>query len=200
MQAQVTEVANSWKMRDFITLAIFNVVMIIILTFCSIFTAVSPLIVGGITALLNGPIYMVMSNKIGKRGVLFYSLIINGLYFLAYGYVYYLITFAVVGIVCELVMWKTDSYRNLAKNTTGFAIFSVGYTLCGVMPLIFFREQYLAIVAKGYTPEQLEHMVYYFGTPSMVVLMSIISAAGALAGCYIGNLLFHKNVKKAILV
>ncbi|MEJ8547867.1 MptD family putative ECF transporter S component [Brevibacillus borstelensis] len=199
MHTQPLAVQNRWKMRDFITLAIFNVVMLIIMTICPIFTVVSHLVVGGATALLNGPLYMVMSNKIDKRGVLFFTCIITGLYFVAFGYVYYLLTLAVIGIICELIVWGRDAYKNPVRNAIGYAVFYVGYSLCGVVPLIFFREQYLAVVKKGYSPEQLETMLYYFETPSMILLMCAISAVGGLAGCFIGNRLMKKHVKKAKL-
>lgn len=127
MQTQVATVQNNWKMRDFITLAIFNVVMLIIMTIYPIFTVVSYLVVGGAAALFNGPIYMVMSNKIDKRGVLFFTCIITGLYFVAFGYAYYLLTLAVIGIICELVLWGGDAYKNPVRNAIGYAIFYVGW-------------------------------------------------------------------------
>ncbi|AYK05227.1 MULTISPECIES: MptD family putative ECF transporter S component [Brevibacillus] len=200
MQTQTEISQNRWKMRDFITLAIFNVVMLIIMTICPIFTVVSYLVVGGAAALFNGPIYMVMSNKINKRGVLFFTCIITGLYFVAFGYAYYLLTLAVIGIICELILWGGAAYKSTVRNAIGYAIFYVGWSLCGVVPLIFFREQYLAILKKSYSPEQLEAMLYYFDTPSMILIMCTISAIGGLVGCFIGNLLMKKHVKKAKLV
>ncbi|TGV05959.1 hypothetical protein EN829_053945, partial [Mesorhizobium sp. M00.F.Ca.ET.186.01.1.1] len=47
MQAQTLAVPNRWTMRDFITLAIFNVIMLIIMTFCPAVSVISPLLVGG---------------------------------------------------------------------------------------------------------------------------------------------------------
>lgn len=199
-QAQLSTVQNRWRIRDFITLAIFNVVMIIIITICPIFTVASYLIVGGVTALLNGPIYMVMSNKIDKRGILFFTALITGLYFMAYGYVYFLVTLAVIGIISELVVWGGDAYKSPVRNAIGYAIFYVGYSLCGVIPLIFFREQYVEVLTKSYSQAALDEMLYYYGTPSIVVIMCAISAAGAIIGCLAGNLLLKKHVKKAKLV
>ena len=45
MQAQTLAVPNRWTMRDFITLAIFNVIMLIIMTFCPAVSVISPLMV-----------------------------------------------------------------------------------------------------------------------------------------------------------
>lgn len=200
MQAQTELVQTNWKMRDFITLAIFNVVMLIIMTVTPIFTVVSYLVVGGATALFNGPIYMVMSNKINKRGVLFFTCIITGLYFVAFGYAIYLLVLAVFGIICELILWGKNAYHNPVRNAIGYTVFYVGWTLCGVVPLIFFRKQYMAILEKSYTPEKLQSMLYYFDTPSMILIMCAISIVGGLLGCFVGNLLMKKHVKKAKLV
>lgn len=200
MQAQTLAVPSRWTMRDFITLAIFNVIMLIIMTFCPAVSIVSPLLVGGITALLNGPFYMVMSNKIRKRGTLFLTAIITGLYFVGFGYANYLLTLAVMGLIGELILWGKDAYLSSVRNAIAYAVFYVGYTLCGVVPLIFFRESYMATLEKGYTPEQIVDMLYYFDTPSMILLMCAISAAGGLLGAYFGHLMLKKHVKKAKLV
>ncbi|ELK42503.1 MptD family putative ECF transporter S component [Brevibacillus agri] len=199
MEAQVSPLQNRWTLRDFITLAIFNVVMLIIITFCPIFTFASYLIVGGITALLNGPLYVVMANKINKRGVLFLSSIITGLYFVAYGYAYFLLVLGVMGIICELVLWGQEGYKNPVRNAIAYALFYVGYSLCGMVPLIFFRDEYIATLSKSYSKVALDEMLYYYGTPSMAITMCLISAAGGLVGVMIGNMLFRKHVKKAKL-
>ncbi|MFJ6208883.1 MptD family putative ECF transporter S component [Lysinibacillus sp. NPDC092081] len=201
MQVQNQSFNNKWSTKDYITLAIFNVVMLVILTMVTTVThALSYLIGGGAAALFNGPIYMVMSNKINKRGILFYTSIIMGLFFLIFGFIHFLITMVAVGILCELVMWGNNSYKNTFRNGIGYSIFYVGFSLCGVVPLVFFREQYMATLAKSYSQEQLDNLLLSYGTPSMVVIMCIISIVGALTGCLMGGQLLKKHVKKAKLV
>ncbi|MDR0270432.1 MptD family putative ECF transporter S component [Paenibacillus sp.] len=205
MQTQINAIHNTvnnkWNTRDYITLAIFNVVMLVVLTLITTLThALSYLIGGGFAALFNGPIYMVMSNKINKRGILFFSSIILGLFFLAFGFIHFLITMAVVGILCELIMWGNNTYKNTLRNAISYGIFYVGYSLCGVVPLVFFKEQYVAILEKSYSQDQLASLLYNYETPSLVVTMCFISVAGGFAGCFIGNLLLKKHVKKAKLV
>lgn len=199
MEAAVSPLQNRWTLRDFITLAIFNVVMLIIMTICPIFTFASYLVVGGITALLNAPLYVVMSNKINKRGVLFFTSVITGLYFIAYGYAYFLLVLACMGIVGELVLWGKDGYKNPVRNAIAYALFYVGYSLCAIVPLIFFRDAYIATLSKSYSKVAMDKMLYYYSTPSMAITMLAISAAGGLLGCLIGNVLFKKHVKKAKL-
>ncbi|MFS0820730.1 MptD family putative ECF transporter S component [Bacillus sp. 1P02SD] len=192
---------NKWEMRDYITLAIFNVVMLVILTIITSLTnTFSFLIGGGIAALVNAPIYMVMSNKINKKGILLFSSIILGLFFLAFGFLYYLITMAAIGILCELIMWGKDAYKNTFRNAIGYSIYNVGYCLCGVVPLVFFREQYVATLEQSYSQVQLDDLLHYYGSPSWFLIICIITVLGAVAGSFIGHLLLRKHVKKAKLV
>ncbi|GEB35116.1 MULTISPECIES: MptD family putative ECF transporter S component [Brevibacillus] len=200
MQAQTLAVPNRWTMRDFITLAIFNVIMLIIMTFCPAVSVISPLLVGGLTGLLNGPFYMVMSNKIRKPGALFLTAIITGLYFVGFGYANYMLTLAVIGLIGELILWKKDVSVHSARNAIAYGIFYVGYSLCGVVPLIFFRDSYMAILKKTYSAAAIENMLYYFDTPKMILLMCSISLVGGLLGAYFGHLMLRKHVKKAKLV
>jgi energy-coupling factor transport system substrate-specific component len=188
-------------MRDYITLAIFNVVMLVVLIVVTAFThAISYLIGGGVVALFNGAIYMTMANKINKRGILFFSSILMGLFYLAMGFVHFLITMAAFGVVCELLMWGKNAYRNTFRNSIGYSFYYVGFSLCGVVPLVFFKEHYVATLAKNFSQNELDHLLFSYGTPSLVVLMCGISIAGGFAGCFIGNLLLKKHVKKAKLV
>lgn len=201
LQVQRKTSTKKWKMRDFITLAIFNAVMLIVITVNGMFAyPINYLIGAGIIALINGPIYMVMASKINKRGVLFFSALLSGLFFVAFGQVYFLVIFAITGLLCELIMWGGGGYRQPVRNAAAYSLFYVGYTLCGVVPLIFFREQYVAGLEKRYSPEALADMLYYYETPSMILIMCGITIVGAVGGCLLGHKLLHKHVKKAKLV
>lgn len=201
LQVQGKTSTKKWKMRDFITLAIFNAVMLIVITVNGMFAyPINYLIGAGIIALINGPIYMVMASKINKRGVLFFSALLSGLFFVAFGQVYFLVIFAITGLLCELIMWGGGGYRQPVRNAAAYSLFYVGYTLCGVVPLIFFREQYVAGLEKRYSPEALADMLYYYETPSMILIMCGITIVGAVGGCLLGHKLLHKHVKKAKLV
>lgn len=195
-----------WTINDFVTLAIFNGVMIILMIGITLIAMVALTPAGaylagaGVIALFNGSVYMVMANKIGKRGVLFFTSLITGLFFLMIGQVYYLVTLVILGSICELLMGGTDTYKRTLRNAIGYAAFYISYSLCGVLPLVFFRKQYLAIMEKSYSPEQLAIMLRYYDTPEMVVLMCAISTAGAVAGCLIGSLFLKKHVKRAKLI
>jgi energy-coupling factor transport system substrate-specific component len=206
MQPQKEIFQTGWRVRDFVTLAVFNVVMIIVLLgitmlFTALFTPVgSYLAAVGVAALINGPVFLVMANKINQKGILFYTGLILGGFLLLLGYVYYAPTIIICGVLCELLMWGKGAYKNSLRNAFGYTAFYVSYTLSGVVPLFFFRRQYLAAMGASFSPEKLQLMLHYYGTPSLIILMCAISAAGALAGCLLGNRFLKKHVRKAKLI
>jgi energy-coupling factor transport system substrate-specific component len=196
---------NRWKVKDFITLAIFNVILLVI---TMVVTAVVGLLLPGlsymvgyaISGLLTGPVYMVMANRINKRGVLLFTAVITGAFYAAMGIVHYLIVFAVGGIICELAMWGKDSYRRVPRNAVGYALLYVFFCLGGVLPLIIFRDSYLTAVGAMYTPEQMEVMLYYYGTPHIVLISCVLAACGAVLGTVVGGVFVRRHIKKAKLV
>lgn len=97
------EKSSRWLLKDVITLAIFTVIIFILIMIATIATNVLLTPVGayfagpGMAALLAGPFYMVMVNKIEKRGVTFFLSLITGLLFLMMGQVYTFFTYVVFG-------------------------------------------------------------------------------------------------------
>jgi energy-coupling factor transport system substrate-specific component len=196
---------NRWRGKDFITLAIFNVILIVV---TMVVTAVIGLLFPGISymigypigGILTGPIYMVMANRINKRGVLLFTALIFGLFYLVMGLVYYLVVLVIGGIICELSMWGKDTYKSVPRNAVGYSLLYVFYQLSGVLPLVFFREQYLGTLSASYTAEQMDVMLYYYGTPHIVVITCVLAAIGATVGIIIGGAFVKRHIKKAKLV
>lgn len=204
-EIQAGKTTRKWGVSDAVSAAIFNIVQIIILfvvtTLVSVlFTpAVSYLAGAGFIALLAGPVYLTMAGRIAKPGVLFMMSVIYALVFLAMGQTYMLFM-PVFGLLAELLMLGSGSYRNWGRNMLGYAFFYAGYSLCGVLPLIFFRERQIAILSESYSPEALDTMLYYYGTPSMVLLMLAITVVGAILGCLIGKRFLNRHIRKAKLI
>lgn len=192
-------------MKDIITLAIFNVailvVMVVVKMVIMIFAtpAFNYLTYVGVMALFCAPLYVVMSNRVAKTGTLFVTALFSGLMMLAFGSGWFLIVELAAGIICELVMLGGDTYRNAVRNGIGYVLYWVLYAVGSALPLYLFKEQYLASLAGSYTEEGLETLVYY-GTPAMVTLISVITAALAVIGYYVGCRFLKKHIKKAKLV
>lgn len=197
--------SNRWKVKDVITLAIFNVILLVInmvVTFVvgMLLPGISYVIGCAIAGIITGPVYMVMANRINKQGIILFTALINGMFYLVMGMPHYLVFFAVGGIVCELVMWGKGAYRSVPRNVIGYVLLYIFYFLSGVFPLIFFRDSYLEAVGAMYTPEQTEAMLYYYGTPHIVLIACILAAVGAALGIIIGGIFVRRHIKKAKLI
>jgi energy-coupling factor transport system substrate-specific component len=192
-------------MKDAITLAIFNVILLVILmvvtlVFGMLLPGISYMIAYGIAGILTGPVYMVMANRINKHGILLFTALIDGVFYAVMGMPHYLLFFAVGGACCELAMWGKDAYRSVPRNALGYALLYVFFFLSGVFPLILFRDSYLEAVGAMYAPEQIEAMLYYYGTPHIILISCLLAAAGAVLGVIIGGVFVKRHVKKAKLV
>ncbi len=192
---------NRWKTKDFITLAIFNIIILVILNVSVmvanlLFTPTGAFYIGGVLpGLVGGPFYLVMANRIGKRGVLFLSMLLAGIMFATMGFVYYLIAFVVLGLIGELAMLGKNSYAKTVRNTIGYCLYTLSFELIGVFPLLFFREQYLALMGE----KDLEQVLLY-GQPGPLAIASLIIIVCSLGGCLIGTQILKRHVKKAKLI
>ena len=135
------------KMKDIITLAIFNVAILIVMVIVKIVVTIvtSPafnyLAYVGIMALFCGPLYVAMSNKVAKTGTYFVTALFSGLMMLAFGSAWFLLVMLAAGVICELIMLGEDTYRNLGRNGIGYVVYWLIYTWGRATPLFFFKEQ-----------------------------------------------------------
>ena len=194
-------IGTRWKTKDFITLAIFNIIILVILNVSAmaanlLFTPTGAFYIGGVLpGLVGGPFYMVMANRISKRGVLFLSIMLAGIMFAAMGFVYYLIACAVLGLIGELAMLGKNSYAKPVRNTIGYCLYTLSFGLIGVFPLLFFREQYLASMGEKNLIQAL-----LYGQPGPMAIASLIIIACSVGGCLIGIQILKRHVKKAKLI
>lgn len=109
---------NKLKMKDIITLAIFNVAILVVMVVVKmvIMMVATPafnyLAYVGVMALFCAPLYVVMSNKVAKTGTLFVTALFSGLMMLLFGSGWFLIVELIVGVICELLMLGENTYKN----------------------------------------------------------------------------------------
>lgn len=208
MQASVPTLSTApqrWGIKEVVTCVIFNIVILIVMTVVSmggsmlLTPGINYLAGPGLMALLCGPLYMVMAGKISRRGVVLVTSILFILFFLAMGLVNMLLLLP-FGIIGELAMAGKDSYRNWKRNAVGYGILFAGFALSAVLPLLFFKQKMVEVYLASYTKEAMDTMFYYYETPGMIALLVVITAAGSVAGCLIGNRFLNRHVKKAKLI
>ena len=200
------EKQNKLKMRDIITLSIFNIAMIVIMLATKMCTmmlttpAFDYLFYVGIMGLLCGPVFVVMSNKVPKRGTYLVTGIFGGLFITVMGSPWFLPVMIAVGIICEVVMIGEDTYKNPKRNGIAYSIYWALYALGSAIPMFFFKEQYLDSLKASYTDEGIKTLVRFYGSLDMLLLIAAITIILSAVGFIVGQKLLKKHMKKAKLV
>ena len=109
--------ANRWTMRDVMTFVIFNIVIIMVTMIVkmaedAVLSPQNTFFVGSwLFPLVSTPFYLVMADRIGKRGVLSGSILLFGILYTFMGGVYCAPVAVVGAVVGELAMWGRASSR-----------------------------------------------------------------------------------------
>ena len=200
-----TEGTARLRLKDIITLSIFNIAMLVIMVIVKMIMTIAAtpafdyLFYVGVMAFFCAPLYIVMSNKTAKRGTLFITSLFCGLMMAAFGSVWFLAVILAAGLICELLMLGDNSYKNPVRNGIGYAAYWTLYAWGSSIPLFFFKEWYLKSLGDSYTEEGKQVLIRFYGSLDMMLLIGLISAALASAGFWVGMLFFKKHIKKAKL-
>lgn len=192
-----------WTVKNAITLAIFTAIIFVVMMICTIvsnllFTPIGAYYAAaGLSALLAGPFYMVMADKINRRGVVFLLCLITGLLFLAIGQIYTFVIYVVFGIIGELCMGGKDAYQKFIQNVLGFFCYMVALSAGGFVPMILFREQYLAWYETVGNADSIAAVISVYGTAPGIAITVGLTAVGTISGCLVGRRILNRHVKKA---
>ena len=203
-QKMEQEKSNSkWTMKNIITLAIFTFIIVVIINFDSMLLNViaTPLgalyIAAGVSAVICGPFYMVMMNKIAKRGAFFFTCLLSGLLFLLTGYFFSTVIFIVVGVVGEICMLGKNAYHRFSRNMIGYYIYMLGYISGLLLPMLLFRQQYLDWYSSYSDGGSVDVMLQFFDSPSGPLGAPGIMTVGCVIGALIGRFILTRHIKKA---
>ena len=173
------EKQNKLKMRDIIMLSIFNIAMIVIMLVTKMCTmilttpAFDYLFYVGIMGLLCGPVFVVMSSKVAKRGIYLITGIFGGLFITVMGSPWFLPVMIVVGIICEIIMSGENTYKTPKRNGIAYSVYWALYALGSAIPMFFFKEQYLNSLKGSYTEEGIKTLVKFYGSWDMLLLIAV---------------------------
>jgi energy-coupling factor transport system substrate-specific component len=189
-------VNSSEKMnsKDLITTGVFCVLFFIATMAGGVLFATNPVLTFAMpmsVAILTGPIYILLLQKVPKRGPMIIIGIIMGIMLFVTGMFWiWAIVCAVLGFMSGEIA-KAGNFKNLKLNTIAFMIYSLNPISSYVM-LWLDRQSYMDyLLGKGTEAEYMEVMVqhaYGWVLPAMVV--------GTLVASYIGASLGKKLVKK----
>lgn len=194
------------QMKDIITLSIFNVAILIVMIVVKMAVtmlatpAFNYLAYTGIMALFCGPLYVVMSNKVAKKGTYFVTALFSGLMMALFGSAWFMIIMVIGGIICEITMLGSDTYKNHKRNGIAYIVYWIVYTWGSAVPLFLFKDQYLASIEEYYDESGIQTLLDFYGSVDMLLVIGLITAVLALIGFYVGTLFLKKHIKKAKLV
>ncbi|WP_273089301.1 MptD family putative ECF transporter S component [Cryptobacterium curtum] len=192
-----------WTVRDVITLVAFNLIIIAITFILKmiedlLFSPQTEFFIGSwLFPLASTPFYLVMADRIGKRGVLAVTTLVFGMLYTLMGSPYCLPIALVGAVVGELAMWGKDSYRSPVRATIGFFIYWVVFGFYGVIPYLLFQDAYVAQLSTFYSTEDVMAMIAQYTELPWILLMMAQFALGTTVGGFIGTRLLKKHVRKA---
>lgn len=195
--------AGRWTTKDVMTFVIFNVIiigatMVVKVVEDLILSPQNTFFVGSWAfPLVATPFYLVMADRIRKRGVLAASILLFGLLYVFMGGVYCLLVALGGALVGELVMWGKDAYASPWRNAVGSLVYWVTFEFYGVIPYLLFKDAYMQQLAAYYTPADVEAMVAQYTQLPWILAMIAMAAVGTAVGALVGTKLLNRHVRKA---
>lgn len=198
-----TPKSSKWTTRDVLTFVVFNLIIMAVTIAAKtvedmVLAPQNTFFVGSwLFPLLATPFYVVMADRIGKRGVLAGSTLVFGLFYTFMGGLY-CAPIAVVGaIVGELVMWGKGAYHSIKRVVGGYIVYWVTFGCYGIVPYLLFRDAYMEQLGAYYDAADVAAMVAQYTELPWILLMMAMFAAGTIVGGFIGSKFLKKHVRKA---
>ena len=142
--------------------------------------------------------YVLKVGRVNKSVVSLSYLTILGLVYLLTGNWYLLPYFALLGLLCEVVLWKRGSYRNAKRLTFTWSMVSLFYIVSNLLPLWFFWDTFYAFaVASGMDQSYIESYLQYYTSPGWLIFIVAFAVICGFLGSILGTRLMGKHFKKA---
>lgn len=192
---------NSLNVRDLINAGLFSL-LIIIFIFLSGMIGLIPVLMPAIlfvTGLCSGPVMMLYSTKIKKRGMIFITEIVIALVFLATGHgIWILLSSAIGGLIAEIII-KKGNYSSVTYAKLAFLF--VGTSSWGnLVPIYIARDKYIeTLIEQGYGVEFAEKMMSVFPNWSFIPIL-LAGFLGTYIGCSLGVKMLKKHFVKAGMI
>ncbi|MDR2403470.1 MAG: MptD family putative ECF transporter S component [Spirochaetaceae bacterium] len=193
---------NRLSVRDVITTVILSVLLIVmqlvINAVCMLNHFVSMVFTIGILFFACAPVYVLMVRRVAKRFVTLIYLTMVGLMFLIMGNWFLLPYLVIVGLLCEIVLWKEASYQNYRRISAAWILQGVLYTGVNLLPLWFFWEDFeKTALASGMSQDYIDSYVGYYSRPLWILAIALINLICAVLGCLFAGVLMKKHFTKA---
>jgi energy-coupling factor transport system substrate-specific component len=194
---------NKLRAKDLITIAIFSVVFIVVYMVCSAplgmlaplyaFCVVIPMIPCGI-------VWAYLRTKVTKplailiQGVLFSVIlfVLGGGWFVAVG--------VLIGGILAEIFAGAGKYKRFKWNVAGYAAFAVCFNLGVFIMILLARDYYYDYgITNGLSAEYMDALLSFVSGP-LLLLTSVLSAAGAVLGMLLGRVFLKKHFVRAGII
>lgn len=192
---------KKWTVKDVITTVLLSALLILIQLVvnmvCMVNDFVSMVLSVGFTMLLCAPVYFLMVSRVRKRFASFIYMTILGIVFLIMGNWYLLPYYMVIGVICEVILWK-NGWESKKKMAAAWTVASLLYNGVNLLPLWFFWDTYEAFaVSSGMEQSYIDSFVQYYSSPGWLIFIILFTTACGFIGSLIGGRLMDKHFKKA---
>lgn len=150
-------------------------------------------------ALVAGPVYLLLSAKVPKRGPIFILGVVMALLMFVTGmYWLWSVAYIVLAAAAELIA-GSGKYRNLSLNILGYVVFSLN-PIASYMMLWINRQAYAAYLVNKGTEQTYMDTMLTTAQGWMLPAMILATALCAWLGTLLGKRLLRKQFEKAGIV
>ena len=192
---------NKLAIKDLVNVGLFSVLNVIF-TFVGGMIGLIPVLMPAVpfvAACLAGPVNMLYTTRIRKRGMVFLQCVLMGLVFMGTGHGPWIVgTFIVVGAIGEEIL-KKGGYRSMKHARWCYSVIGIG-TFGNFIPIMIARDAYLNdMVRQGMSKAYVEG--FSKAMPQTIFVPSaLMGAVGGYIGCTIGMHMLRKHFEKAGMV
>ena len=195
------ESTKKLSVKDLATIGIFSAIMIVVFIAFSMITGASlffNMIFNAVfVALILGPFFVYMAMKVGKPGVALIYNILQAILAAAFMGPFMIPWFVCGGIIAELSMIGSNSYRSIKRITIAWIITSLTRAAHGMSEIWFFKDAFLK---TGVSPEQVQIQTQYYTDAKWVLVSLALTVVTAIVGCYLGNKMTEKHFRKTGII
>lgn len=191
---------NGYKIKDFVLLGIITAIYFVLFMVIGFTTAgLNPLLHAfspAVTAFIVGTIILFLMYKIPKFGVLsLFTLILFALITLiGMGYLPWFLTSIISAIIADIIC-VSSGYKSLIKNAIAGGLLSLGNVAGGIIPAMFFAEQYSKEwIARG-MPEESMAATIACSTGWIGVTVLIVNFIGGFLGIIVASKILARHFK-----
>lgn len=192
---------NKLNVKDLINIGLFSVLIFIALFAGGMlgFIPVLMTIVPFVSGVVAGPVYMLYSTKIHKKGMLFTQQMILALVFLATGHgPWIILTSIVAGILGEYIL-KKGEYKSINYARKAFSVSAI-YFMGNWIPVFLTRDAFIKqLIDTGYGIEYANKLISVLPNWSFIPLI-LSGVVGTYIGCSIGIKMLKKHFVKAGMI